>query len=249
MSTADACCNVPPIEVDYTPKGSYITVQGMKTYKTGPSDASTAILLIGDIFGGGSQVLQGADILAYGGHSAHQYAVYYPDFLRGQYAHHEWFTASTSENQKAMGEYFQGPANPARALEAIPATIKDIENEGDGTIKKWAVLGLCWGGKVATIAAGTSTTFAAVVSAHPAMVDPKDASSISVPFAFLLSKDENPGACKGFVDGLKGEKYVETFHDMPHGWMAARGDLNDANVKEQFKRGYAATLEFFHKHL
>lgn len=70
--------------------------------------------------------------------------------------------------------------------------------------------------QVATIAAGTSTTFAAVVSAHPAMVDPKDASSISVPFAFLLSKDENPEACKGFVDGLKGEKYVETFHDMPH---------------------------------
>lgn len=119
--------------------------------------------------------------------------------------------------------------------------------------------------QVATIAAGTSTAFAAVVSAHPAMVDPKDASSISVPFALLLSKDENADACDGFVAGLKGDKYVEKFDDMPHvglslfhllcsdcenaqhgvqGWMAARGDLNDVNVREQYKRGYEATLEF-----
>ena len=137
--------------------------------KTGPSNASTAILVIGDIFGFGSQVLQarhlmlvfsaqfssdpfafsqGADILAYGGDSSHQHAVYVPDFLRGQYAHHQWFTSKSSENQKAMGEYFGGPANPAKALEAIPASIKDIESESNGTIKTWAVLGLCWGGKV-----------------------------------------------------------------------------------------------------
>ena len=48
------------------------------------------------------------------------------------------------------------------------------------------------------------------------MVDPKDASSISVPFALFLSKDENADACNGFVAGLKGDKYVEKFDDMPH---------------------------------
>lgn len=47
-----------------------------------------------------------------------------------------------------MGEYFQGPANPGKALEVIPGTIKDIEEDYDGTIKSWAVLGLCWGGKL-----------------------------------------------------------------------------------------------------
>ncbi|KAM0794174.1 dienelactone hydrolase [Usnea florida] len=249
MSTAEACCNVPPIEVDYTPKGSYITVQGMKTYKTGPSDASSAILVIGDIFGAGLQVLQGADILAYGAHSSKQHAVYVPDFLRGQYAHREWFSSSSSENQKAKAEYFQGPASPVKALEIIPGTLKDIETESGGVIKKWAVLGLCWGGKVATIAAGTSPLFAAVVSAHPSMVDPKDASPIAIPFALLASKDEDADACNGFIAGLKGEKHFETFHEMPHGWMAARGNLNDPAVKEQYRRAYAATLEFFHKYL
>lgn len=48
------------------------------------------------------------------------------------------------------------------------------------------------------------------------MVDPKDAPSISIPFALLPSKDEDADACKGFMDGLKGEKYAQTFHDMPH---------------------------------
>ena len=70
--------------------------------------------------------------------------------------------------------------------------------------------------QVATIAAGTSTPFAAAVSAHPAMVDPKDASPISIPFALLASKDEDANACNGFVADLKGEKHFETFHEMPH---------------------------------
>lgn len=48
------------------------------------------------------------------------------------------------------------------------------------------------------------------------MVDPKDAPSISIPFALLSSKDEDPDACKGFMHSLKGEKYAQTFHDMPH---------------------------------
>lgn len=47
-----------------------------------------------------------------------------------------------------MGDYFQGPANPGKALEAIPGAIKEIEDDHGGTIKKWAVLGLCWGGKL-----------------------------------------------------------------------------------------------------
>ena len=70
--------------------------------------------------------------------------------------------------------------------------------------------------QVATLAAGTSTSFVAAVSAHPAMVEPKDSSPISIPFALLASKDEDANACSGFVAGLKGEKYVETFHEMPH---------------------------------
>ena len=63
---------------------------------------------------------------------------------------------------------------------------------------------------------GSGTPFSAVVSVHPAMVDAQDAESISIPFAMLASKDEDPAAVKKFVATLKGEKYEETFSDMPH---------------------------------
>lgn len=191
-----------------------------------------------------SIIIQGADILAYGSEESHQYQVFVPDFLRGQYADHSWFPPDTAEKGQALGAYFQGPANPAKALGEIPSVIKEATSKSNGTITKWAGLGLCWGGKIVTLNSGSSSPFAAVVSAHPAMVDPADAENISIPFALLASKDEDAAAVKGFADGLKVPKLIETFGDMPHGWMAARGDLSDAKVKEEFKRGYETTLEF-----
>ena len=48
------------------------------------------------------------------------------------------------------------------------------------------------------------------------MTDPKDAESISIPFAVLASADEDAAAVKGFGETLKGPKLIETFGDMPH---------------------------------
>ncbi len=56
-----ACCTIPAVVVDdYTPKGSYTTLEGMKTYITGPTSAKAAILYIYDAFGYSSQGIQGA---------------------------------------------------------------------------------------------------------------------------------------------------------------------------------------------
>ncbi|KAM0798098.1 Alpha/Beta hydrolase protein [Usnea florida] len=244
-----ACCNMPPVEVDYKPKGKDFTIQEMKTYKTGSPDATTGILIVGDIFGNVPQTLQGADLLAYGGESSHQYQVFVPDFLQGQYASPSWIPPDTEEKKKAFGAFFAGHGNFGKAKGKIPATIKEIEQETKGTITKWAVVGLCWGGKVATLACGSDTPFAAAVSTHPAMVDPKDGPTITIPYCLLPSKDEDKDAVKAFADAIKVEKYVETFGDMPHGWMAARGDLTKPEIKEGYKRGYETVLNFFHKYL
>ena len=53
-------------------------------------------------------------------------------------------------------------------------------------------------------------------SAHPAMVDPKDGPSITIPFGLLPSMHEDKDAVKAFMDAIKVEKYVETFDDTPH---------------------------------
>jgi dienelactone hydrolase len=79
------------------------------------------------------------------------------------------------------------------------------------------------------------------------MVDPEDAKGIQVPLIMLASKEEPADKVKEFENNLKQAKHVEIFGDQIHGWMAARSDLSDARVKEEYTRGYKTVLEFFGK--
>jgi dienelactone hydrolase len=81
------------------------------------------------------------------------------------------------------------------------------------------------------------------------MVDPADAEKIKVPIALLASKDESPEDVKKFEANLTGPKHVETFGDQIHGWMAARSNLEDQRVKDEYTRGYKTVLTFLSKHL
>lgn len=81
------------------------------------------------------------------------------------------------------------------------------------------------------------------------MVDPSEAENIKIPLCMLASKDEPEEDVKKFEANLKGEKHVEIFKDQIHGWMAARSDLDDKRVKEEYERGYQTLLHFFAKHL
>jgi dienelactone hydrolase len=80
------------------------------------------------------------------------------------------------------------------------------------------------------------------------MVDPSEAGSIKIPFVLLASKEEPADKVKEFEAKLNVPKHVETFGDQIHGWMAARADLSDPRVKEEYIRGYKTVLEFFGKH-
>ena len=99
------------------------------------------------------------------------------------------------------------------------------------------------------VTAADANAFKAGAEIHPAMVDPKDAEGIKVPLIMLASIDEPEDAVAQFEAALQGPKHVETFKDQIHGWMAARADLEDARVKEEYARGYKTVLEFFAKHV
>ncbi|KAI1181233.1 alpha/beta-hydrolase [Nemania sp. FL0916] len=242
---SEACCNVPPIvSKGYDAKGSYEELGGYKTYVTGPADATKGVVTIFDIFGYYPQTLQGADILATSG----CYKVFIPDWFKGEPASLEWFPPDTEEKQKKLGGFFQKNPPPAVAS-ATPAYVKAL-SEKYPNIKEWAILGFCWGGKVVSLVTGSSDNpFKAGVEAHPAMVDPNDATNIKVPLALLASKDEDAGDVAKFEANLSVPKHVETFADQIHGWMAARSDLEDERVKAEYKRGYETVLKFLSKHL
>jgi dienelactone hydrolase len=80
------------------------------------------------------------------------------------------------------------------------------------------------------------------------MVEPKDAEGIKIPLILLASKEEPADKVKEFEDKLSVPKHVEIFGDQVHGWMAARADLKDPRVLQQYTRGYKTVLEFFAKH-
>ncbi|KAK4453491.1 Carboxymethylenebutenolidase [Podospora aff. communis PSN243] len=241
----EACCNIPPIVGSgYNAKGQYDQVDGLKTYVTGPHDATKGIVVIYDIFGYFDQTIQGADILATS--SDQKFKVFIPDWFAGNPCPIEWYPPDNEDKQKKLGAWFGGNP-PNGAAERLPGLVKALEAKYP-SIKSWGVFGFCWGGKVVSlVTSGSSNPFAIGGTAHPAMVDPKDAEGIKVPFILLASGEEPDDTVKKFEDTLKVAKHVETFKDQVHGWMAARADLSKDRVKEEYARGYKTVLSFLVK--
>jgi len=97
------------------------------------------------------------------------------------------------------------------------------------------------------VASSDSNPFSIAAECHPAMVEPKDAEGIKIPTIMLASGEEPEDKVKEFEANLKVPKHVETFKDQIHGWMAARSDLSNDRVKEEYIRGYKTVLDFFSK--
>lgn len=244
---SEACCNVPPVvSTGYSPKGSYDEVDGLKTYATGPDNATRGIVIIYDIFGYFDQTIQGADILSTSD-AHHTYKVVIPDWFKGNPSPIEWYPPNTEEKQKNLGAWFA--KNPPNGVaEALPKYVAALSSKYP-SVKSWGVLGFCFGGKVVSLVTSSpSNPFKIGASCHPAMVEPKEAESIKVPLILLASGEEPEDKVKEFESNLSGPKHVETFKDQVHGWMAARSDLSKERVKEEYIRGYKTVLGFFGKH-
>ncbi|CAG8948447.1 unnamed protein product [Penicillium salamii] len=242
MSISRTCCTFPPVVPHgYEGKGEYITLNGLKTYVTGPESATEAILLIYDIFGFFPQTLQGADILAHS--TPKKYRVFIPDFFKGNPANISWYPPSTAKHAESLNTFYATQASPQNTLSKIPDIITEANQTG--AFAKWAIVGHCWGGKIASLSAGKDNTiFKAAVQCHPAMVDPVDAKDVNVPMALLASRDEPAGDIAAYEAGLKVPCYVETFESQVHGWMAARANLSDTHVQKEYERGYQTVLRF-----
>ena len=102
---------------------------------------------------------------------------------------------------------------------------------------------------MASLIASDDKTFKAAVQTSPAMVDASEGEKVVIPVMMLASKDEPKEDVSGYQAALKVLKHVETFEDQVHGFMSARGDLNDNKSKVKYERGYKLALEFFHDHL
>lgn len=46
VQTNKACCTIPPVEAKYSPKGDFEVVNGVRTYVTGPKDATNLVVYV-----------------------------------------------------------------------------------------------------------------------------------------------------------------------------------------------------------
>ncbi|KAI9733472.1 MAG: hypothetical protein M1818_007220 [Claussenomyces sp. TS43310] len=240
------CCpsELPPIVTDeYTAKGNYETLHGLKTYITGASSSTRGLVFVYDVFGFAPQTLQGADRLA----DSLGAVVLMPDILRGEYAQEAWFTSDDMADQRTA---FMTMAAPPKHT----GTLVDVAREAAEkypAVKGWGALGLCWGGKVVALASDHGP-FCVSGQAHPGAPTKDDAEKMTIPHICLAAPSDNKdGGIDGYGEAFGQEgsvSHVETYEKMHHGWMGARADLQNEDNAKEFERGYAQVAAFFAKH-
>ncbi|KAJ7042616.1 hypothetical protein C8F04DRAFT_1076534 [Mycena alexandri] len=243
-NTNAACCSIPPVQSDYTPKGTFEPVGDFKkVYVTGePSE--NAIVCVYDIFGYFPQTQQGADIIS----SSLKTRVYMPDFFEphGPFPNED-YPPTTDEAKKALQDFFGGTANPPAAIKKLTTFGQHLKSGG---AKRVGVYGFCWGGKVTLSAGGESTPFDAVSIIHPAMLSADDATNLTVPLGIYISKDEPVDEYIKILEILAKKPFAtkndnKYYSNMFHGWAAARADLKVQDNKEEFENVYGRLAAFF----
>ena len=214
---------------------------------TGAVDAQKGILVVYDIFGFWPQTIQGADILAHGD-KENQYQVFMPDFFEGSPADISWYPPDTKEKGEKLGAFFSAQAAPPKTVARIPKVIDELEAKNP-SVKSWAIVGYCWGGKITNLVSQHGSRFKAAASCHPAMVDSSDAPGITIPFLMLPSQGEEKEAVEKWQQSIKAKHSVVWFQDQVHGFMAARGDLEDKNVVAAYEKAYLIVLNWFHDNM
>ncbi|KUM60432.1 hypothetical protein ACN42_g6691 [Penicillium freii] len=135
-----------------------------------------------------------------------------------------------------MMGFFAKKASPEKNL----ATLYSVANEAKSlyaAVEKWAMLGLCWGGKLAALASADQTPFVASGQTHPALMDVADAKRMTIPHICLVSPDEPADILEPYKEALPDHSELELYGTMFHGWMGARANLEDEKNLLEFTRG------------
>ncbi|KAJ5469774.1 hypothetical protein N7530_007131 [Penicillium desertorum] len=242
---SQACCNVPPKgEPAVLSEDQVDQVAGTNIYVFGDRNAKRAMVLVYDIFGLYQQTKQGAAFLA----KELDCLVIIPDFFNGEGANLEWVGMDTPEKKSKMMGFFAGKASPENNLATLLSVTEEAKNLYT-SVEKWAVFGLCWGGKLAALASTGQTPFAASGQTHPAFLDVADAKGMTIPHICLVSPDEPADILKPYEEALPPHSEFELYGTMFHGWMGARANLESEENVREFNRGYKQVATFFNRWL
>jgi dienelactone hydrolase len=164
--------------------------------------------MIYDVFGLFIQTIRGADILASGfpsdsGDKAGDYQVFMPDFFGDNPSDITTFPPKTPAQVKFTTAFMTGPAAPNRTVPLIAPIMEELKR-AHPEIESWAVLGFCWGGKIAALVSQEGSLFKASGQCHPSLIDTEDAKKVRIPMVVLPSMDEDTEVCLLFTFKIVG---------------------------------------------
>ncbi|PWA02748.1 hypothetical protein BB558_001101 [Smittium angustum] len=239
MSFIEACCNTPPVQAEYTPIGKTFKLKDdLDCYVVGNPNSKAAIIYLYDIACLHPNAYQGCDIFAKSG-----FRVFMPDFLRSDptlpLIKSDLGKILELIERKGTYEYLEGD------FDITKNHIKNVEG-----FQSVALVGFCWGTKMAMQLSAHDTFYKAAALIHPSLLELSDFENVQCPIVILPSKDERDFTKDFAVINAKSFGnlcYQQRFDDMKHGWCAARGEWSNPHIASRSNEAFSIVMSRFHQ--
>jgi len=238
------CLESKAISADYDPLGELVVIGNLTVYQyESPKNINKQRLLIcaHDIYGiQNDNYKQITDQMAI---QSDGFIVVLPDFYRGDAWDVDRDPNDRQEWLDRVGDW-NGIVKPD-----LINLVRYYQTKG---IVEFAIFGMCWGGKVATLAAiDLSEYFKASGVVHPSFVIPEEADEVKIPMYLMPARDDIN--MTDFYEVLKTKFGDNTghirFEDVPHGFAGNRGNFSDPVVRERVDEVITTLGAFFDRNL
>jgi len=215
------CLKDKPVHSDYAPKGSEYEIGNVTVYETDNRSAKRVLIAVYDIFGLTNNMKEVCDTIA----DMYDFRVVMPDFFRGFWWDENNFPPADPEE---MQRWLQSNGSWDNIVQWDIKTVINAFATRDN-ITEVGIFGMCWGGKVATLASTFVDEIKVAGLVHPSSVNNSEVDGVKNPMYLLPSQNE-PDMIP-FYEVLK-EKFGNNtghrrFNDMFHGFAGARGNFSN----------------------
>ena len=245
MSTA-ACCPTDRTSAaashDYSAQGKMEKVNSMDCYLVG--SGSHTVVLIYDIFGFHSNNFELADSIS----QTQGWTVVIPDLFRGSPWHAVNFPPRGQDQASMFSRFLTSQADCGQRALDVKAVIDHFKSPVRQT---FTILAFCWGCKVAALV-NDYPGVKSIAGAHPSFLTGSDGFVVNVPTLWLPTADDD---ISDYINGFttaKRDRFVTIsgdFTDLYHGFMAARGDWMNENLRDRVSAATRVIVSFIKTNL
>ncbi|CAL8122785.1 unnamed protein product [Orchesella dallaii] len=237
------CLHAKAIEANYTPRGGEYEIGNLTVYESQNRAAKRVLILVYDIFGMSTNIKQVGDSIA----ELYDFRVVIPDFFRGLPWNASNFPPANPLDIQNWLE--QNPGWDTVVKYDILTVINAFQTREN--ITEVGIFGMCWGGKISTLAATEIPEIKAAGLVHPSSVSNSEADGVKAPM-YLLPSSGEPDMLP-FYEVLQ-QKFGDNcghrrFDDMSHGFAGARGNFSNPLNVERVEEVIDILGVFFNRNL